>query len=200
MRRRLVLTAPLALSACASLLPAQKYVTRTDWPLEPAPPAAMPGNRAGKVLLVRAITAAPGLDARGVQSLAPDGSLKTDYYNLWAVDPADAVTQALLAWTQASGVFSAVATPGSRLTPSLILEGQLTELVADLGQGQARAVLTLVVIKAAGAMGVAMPLTQVRLSGTAPLQGSDPAAEVAAQRAALADVLKQAMALLKRFA
>lgn len=200
MRRRLILTAPLALSACASLLPAQKYVARTDWPLEPAPPNAMPDNPAGKVLLVRPITAAPGLDARGVQSLAPDGSLKSDYYNLWAVDPADAVTQALLAWTQASGAFSAVVTPGSRLTPSLILEGELTELLADPSQGQARAVLTLAVIKAAGALGVAVPLTQARLSGTAPLQGSDPAAEVAAQRAALADVLKQAMALLARFA
>jgi ABC-type uncharacterized transport system auxiliary subunit len=197
MRRRLMLLAPMALTACASLLPAQKYVARTDWPLEPEPPSHAPASANGPVLMVRPISAAPGLDARGVQSIAADGSLTVDYYNLWAVDPAEAVTQALLDWTQASGVFSAVITPGSRLDATLILEGELTELVADPAHNEARAVLTLVVIKAAG---TTLPLAQVRLAGTAPLNGTDPAAEVAAQSAALASVLAQAVALVTHFA
>jgi cholesterol transport system auxiliary component len=201
LHRRLVLLAPLALTACGSLLPRQKYVARINWPLAPLPPAQNPANPSGPVLMVRDITPAPGLDQQGVQSLQADGSLDIGYYNLWAVSPADAVTQALLTWTQSSGAFSAVISPGSRLTPSLILEGELTELLADLAAGQARAVLTLVVIKNSGGLTAAsLPLAQARLTGTAPLTGATPEAEIAAQSAALASVLSQAVALVTRYA
>ena len=201
MHRRFVLTAPLVLSACASLLPAQKYTPRTSWPLQLPPPAFPPRASTGPVLMIRPIAAAPGLDARGLQSLAADGSLRVDYYNLWAVPPADAVTEALLNWTQASGMFSAVVTPGTRLDPGLIIEGELTELIADPGRGEALATLTLVVIKPSRALtGVALPLAQARLHATAKLDGNGPAAMVAAQSDAVTAVLVQAMALLTRFA
>ena len=201
MKRRFALFTPLALSACGSLLPRQKYVPRVNWPLAPQPPQQNPANPSGPVLMVRNITAAPGLDQQGLQSLQADGSVDIGYYNLWAVSPADAVNQALLNWTQSSGVFSAVISPGSRLTASLILEGELTELLADLAAGQARAVLTLVVIKNSPSLTAApLPLAQARLIGTAPLTGTTPEAEVAPQRAALASVLSQAVALVTRYA
>ncbi|HUM07574.1 MAG TPA: ABC-type transport auxiliary lipoprotein family protein [Acidocella sp.] len=200
-RRRIVLAAPLALAACTSLLPAQKYTPRVNWPLQPAPPAAAANAGNGPVLMIRPIAPAPGLDSRGLQSLAGDGSLKVDYYNLWAVPPADAVTQALVDWSQASGAFFAVVTPGSRLQPALIVEGELTELLADPGRGEAHAALTLVLIKPAGALtGTALPVTQARLQATAPLQGEDPTAMAAAQNNALSGVLAQAMVLLERAA
>jgi cholesterol transport system auxiliary component len=195
-RRRLLLATPLALSACASLLPAQKYTPRVSWPLQPQPPAGVAPAPGAPVLLVRPISAAPGLEARGLQSLAPDGSLRVDYYNLWAVPPADAVTQALLDWSEASGAFSAVITPGSRLQPGLIVEGELTELLADPARCEARAALTLVVIKP-GAGGVAVPLRQALLRASVPLSADDPAAWVQAQSEALSRVLAQAMALLR---
>jgi len=201
MNRRLVLFAPLALTACGSLLPQQTYVPRINWPLAPEPPVQNAPNPAGPVLLLRDITAAPGMDQQGVQILQPNGSLNIDYYNLWAVSPADAATQSLLTWLQASGDFSAVVSPGSRLTASLILEGELTELLADLSTNQATAVLTLVVIKNSDSISAAsLPLAQQRITGTAPLTGNTPAAEVAAQRAALANALSQAVTLVTRFA
>ena len=202
MNRRFLLLAPLALSACAgSLLPKQKYIPRIDWPLNPPPPAQHAANPAGPVLLVRDINAGPGLDQQGVQVLQPDGSLVIDNYNLWAVAPADAVSAALAQWCEASGAFAAVVTPGSRLTAPLIVEGELTELDADTGAGQARAVLTIVVIRNSGGISAAaLPLAQQRITGTAPLSGATPAAQVAAQRAALASALTQAVALVTRFA
>ncbi len=200
MNRRMVLLSPLAFTACGSLLPKQKYIARVNWPLAPEPPVQNQADPSGPVLMVRDITAAPGLDQQGIQSLAPDGSLNIGYYNLWAVPPADATTQALIAWTQASGAFAAVITPGSRLTPSLILEGELTELLADPAAGQARAVLTLVVIRnKPGLTASPLPLAQARLTGTAPLTSLTPAAEAAAQNAALAKVLTQATALVTRY-
>jgi cholesterol transport system auxiliary component len=199
--RRLLLTAPLVLTACASLLPAQNYVPRTDWPLDLAPPPATGALGGQAVLMIRPLDAAPGLDARGLQSLGADGRLKVDYYNLWAVAPNDAMTEALLEWSAASGRFAAVVSPGSRLAPGLIVEGELTELLADMGQGQARAGMTLVVIRAEGALtDTAVPLAQVRLQASVPLSGNDPESLVAAQKAALAALLAQAMALLARFA
>ncbi len=199
--RRLLLAAPLSLAACGSLLPAQKYVPRTVWPLQPPPPGAAAEAGAGPVLLVRAITPAPGLEARGLQSLTKDGSLTVDYYNLWAVPPADALTQSLVIWAQASGMFSAVVTPGTRLTPGLILEGELTQLLVDLPANVARAQMSLLIIKSSGAVaGFALPLAQVSLTASAPVEGSGPAAQAAAQNQAVASLLSQAMAQLARFA
>ncbi|MDD2795551.1 ABC-type transport auxiliary lipoprotein family protein [Acidocella sp.] len=201
MNRRFACLALLALSACTSLLPAQKYIARTSWPLAPQPPAQNPANPSGPILMVRAISAAPGLDQTGLQSLAPDGSLNIDYYNNWAAAPADAATQALLTWCQASGAFSAVIQPGSRLNPGLIVEGELTQLLANPASGQATAVLTLAVIKPAGGITTAaLPLVQQRITGAAPLVGATPAAQAAAQNAALASALVQAVALLTRYA
>lgn len=195
--RRVVLVAPLGLAACSSLLPQQKYVARTIWPLQPAPPAAEGARAGGPVLLVRAMSAGPGLDQRGLQSLAADGSLTVDYYNLWAVPPADALTQGLVTWAQASGLFSAVVTAGSRLTPDLILEGELTQLLADPSANVARAQMSLLIIKASGALGgFAQPLAQLSLAAAAPLAGNGTAAREAAQNQAMAGLLTQAMAQL----
>jgi cholesterol transport system auxiliary component len=200
MRRRLMLTAPLLLAGCGSVLPAQKYVPQVDWPLNPQPPNWQAANPAGPVLLVRDLAAGPGLDEQGLQSLRADGSLDISYYNHWAVPPADAATAALTNWAEASGAFSAVVGTGTRLSPGLIVEGTLTEFVADLPAGQARAVLTLVIIgNSGGITAKSRPLAQQRITGTAPLSGSDAGAQVAAERAALADALGQAVALLAKF-
>jgi cholesterol transport system auxiliary component len=201
MKRRATLLAPLALTACGSLLPRQKYIPRINWPLDPSPAASLPSPATGPILLVRDLIAAPGFDQQGLQTLQPDGSIAVDFYNLWAAPPAQAVTQALITWCQASGEFSAVVSPGSRLTPNLILEGTLTELLADLGAGQGRAALTLVVIKPSIQLGAtALPLAQVRLAGTAPISGQGAAAQATAQSSALANVLGQAVALVGRYA
>ncbi|OYV34131.1 MAG: hypothetical protein B7Z80_22055 [Rhodospirillales bacterium 20-64-7] len=201
MQRRLILTATLWLAGCGSLLPAQKYVPQVNWPLQPAPPILNSPNPNGPVLLVRDLAAGPGLQEQGLQTLRSDGSLDIAYYNRWAVAPADAATAALTAWAEASGIFSAVVNTGTRLTPKLIVEGEFTEFVADLANGQARAVLTLVVIANSDSLiAKSRPLTQQRIIGTAPLHGTDAPAEVMALQAALANALTQAVGLLTRLA
>lgn len=201
MRRRfLLLAAPLGLSGCGSLLPAQKYIPRTIWPLQPQPSTVKTASSGAPVLLVRAINPAPGLEQRGLQSLTTNGNLVVDYYNLWAVPPAEALTQGLVDWAQASGDFTAVITPGSRLSPNLIVEGDLSELLVDLTTNQARVRMTLLVIKPApGLAGNTQPLIQANLSATAPVQGNSPEAQAQAQSTAVANLLAQAIALLGRY-
>lgn len=200
-RRLLLLAAPLSLAGCGSLLPTQKYIPRTIWPLQPPPPAVNAANTAGPVLLIRAISPAPGLESRGLQSLAQNGSLTVDYYNLWAVPPAEALTQGLIVWAQASGVFSAVVTPGTRLTPGLIVEGELSKLLFDQPTGRACAQMTLLIIKPSSTLaGFAQPLAQTRLIAYAPAAGTSPQAQAAAQSAAMANLLAQAVEQLERYA
>ena len=197
MKRRMIVAAPVMLAGCASLLPKQKYIPQVSWPLNPQPPASEPANAAGKVVLLRDLSAGPGMSNQGIQTLHQDGSVSISYYNQWAVAPADAATEVLANWLAASGAFSAVVSPGSRLTSNLIIEGEFSELLSDLGAGEAKAVLTLVVIQSLN--GNTRPLAQQRIVGTARLSGTDYAAQVAAQSAALADAMQQAVSLITRF-
>ena len=90
MRRRFVLAGAAALTGC-SLLPNTAYVQQRDWPLDVRrDTAAVPNQRRG-VLLVRDVRAGPGLEVRGLQWLQRDGSVHVDFYEQWAVPPAQAV-------------------------------------------------------------------------------------------------------------
>jgi cholesterol transport system auxiliary component len=197
MKRRWIVAAPVLLAGCASILPKQKYIPMVSWPLNPQPPNTNPANEAGKVLLLRGLDAGPGMSSQGIQTLQPDGSVSSSYYNQWAVAPADAAVEVLGNWLTASGAFSAVISPGSRLTANLIVEGEFSELLSDIGAGQAKAVLTLVVIQSVS--GNTRPLAQQRIEGVAALNGTDFAAQVAAQTAALANAMQKAVGLITRF-
>lgn len=197
MKRRIVLAAPVLLAGCASLLPQQKYIPRVSWPLNPEPAHSLPANESGKIVLLRNLSAGPGMADQAIQTLNADGSVTKSYYNQWAVAPADAASEVLSTGLASSGAFSAVISPGSRLAPDLIVEGELTELVSDLATNQARAVLTLVVIQ--DLAGNTRPLAQQRIIGTAPLSGTGYGEQASAQSAALANAVGQAVSLVTRF-
>ena len=179
------------LSGCGSLLPTQPYTARADWPLAPAPPEQQMPVPGGKVVVVRDLAAGPGLDQRGVATIGPSGAIGYDYYNQWAVDPADAATGALTEWLSASGKFGAVIGPGSRLDPDLIVEGELTEFVADSTVRQSRAIITLTVLNADHTL-----LGQRRLLGIAPLADTAPADVIRSERAAMTDALRQSVSFV----
>jgi ABC-type uncharacterized transport system auxiliary subunit len=191
------LTTALGAAGC-SVLPGQPYLQRRDWPLVVRRPAASPAesppappSRAGgSVLLVRTVQVGPGLETRGLQTLQQDGSLKTAFYEQWAVPPAEGIDDDLRRWLADSGVFAAVLGPGSRMPADLVLEGELVALHADLGTGMARAALALVLIDQRPSP------ARIRLERTeaasVKLEGTDPPSLVRAQLAAMAAVLRQA--------
>lgn len=188
MRRRVWLAGAAALAGC-SVLPRQPYLQKRDWPLLVRRPTALPPRTGGPVLLVRNVRAAPGLESRGLQWKLPDGSLHVDFYEQWAVPPAQAVEDALRLWLQDAGLFAAVMAPGSELPADLILEGELTEFLGDPQAGVARAALALVLLdERPKVLRVALQKTE---SATAPLTSTEPPAVVQALEAALGDVLRQ---------
>ena len=188
MRRRALLAATGSLAGC-SVLPTRPYAEKREWPLDVRRPVDLPPDPGGKVLLVRTLRAAPGLEARGLQLLQADGSVRTDFYEEWSVPPADAVEEVLRRWLAASGLFSAVLAPGSRLRADLALEGELLSLIARLAEQVSRVSLGLVLLDLRPSP--VRVLLQAETAAAAPLQGNDPPAVARAGQLALATAMGQ---------
>jgi cholesterol transport system auxiliary component len=163
-RRALLLAFPLA--ACGSVLPDRPYVEVKRFPLTAARPQGGAG-RGRRVLEVRLMRAAPGMETRGLRSIRADGTESVDFYAEWSAPPAELAEEALRRWLSASGLFGGVVAPGSRARADFVLECELTALIADLGRGQARAGLSAVLLR--NRDGEAQVLRQFTLQGTAPL-------------------------------
>ena len=114
----MVLAGLAGLGGC-SVLPQTPYVQRRDWPLDVRRPTTAVAPKQGRVLLVRAVRAGPGLGDRGLRWLLPDGSVHVDFYEQWAVPPAEAVEDDTRRWLADSGLFIAVVATGSRLTADI---------------------------------------------------------------------------------
>src|SRR5262249_27175207 len=148
----------------------------------------MAPKRAG-VLLVRAVRPGPGLDARGLRWLLPDGSVHVDFYEQWAVPPAEAVEDDTRRWLADAGLFSAVVATGSRLTAAYVLEGELLAFVADRNTGVARVALALVLIdQRPNPIKVLLQKTE---TAEVTLANNDPPAMAEAMRVAISEVLRQ---------
>jgi cholesterol transport system auxiliary component len=196
-RRRWLLAGTAALAAC-SLLPPTSYVQRRDWPLDVHRPSIVPPNPRGHVLLVRSVRAGPGLDARGLQWLQRDGSVHVDFYEQWAVPPAQAMEDDLRQWLADAGPFKAVVAPGSRLNADFVLEGELNTFVADLNAGVGRAALAVILLdQRQGATKVLLQRTE---TAEVRLAGSDPPAIAEAMKAVIVEVLRRTEADVARVA
>jgi cholesterol transport system auxiliary component len=197
MKRRIFLSGALGVAGCG--LAERPYEQKREWPLSVARPTVLAPDPRGRALLLRTVQAGPGLETRGLRSLQRDGSVRSDFYETWAVLPTQGVDAALREWLAASGKFSAVLSPGSRLAADLIVEATLTEFVADLRTGTARATMSLVVL--ASRDGATRLLGQFALTGDAPVASDDPAVLARALLGALEKLLaatEQALAGLTR--
>ena len=187
-RRHILAIVPaLALAGCGTILSTREAVEKRNWPMLVRRPESVLPKMGGRVLLVRGFAAAPGLDRRGLQTLAADGSMKSDFYEEWAVPPADGAEEALRQWLAASGQFAAVLAPGSRLPADLVLEGELLALRAEPARGVA--VASIAYVLADQRPRDAVLLRQETMDAEAPLLGADAPAQAAAQLRALAIVL-----------
>lgn len=194
MHRRLLLATPLLLAACGSL--ERPYAERRQWPLVARRPRTDRPRLGAPVLLIRSLRAGPGLEQRGLQSLQADGSIRTEFYEEWAAPPAQAVEEALRGWLADSGLYAAVLATGSRVEPDLVLEGELTGLWTIPATRQAHLALGVTII--AQRPTATRVTLQQRFTAEAPMAGTSPREAVEAQSAALAAVLAQIEAALRK--
>ena len=192
MNRRLVLALPMLLTGC-SVLPDRPFIDSRRYPLEPRREGP-PVTGARRALLMRSMRAAPGLEQRGLRRLRANGTIEILPYEEWLAPPADLAEAALRQWLIASGRFTAVTAPGSRLATSLILETELLLLQAE--PGRAHAAMTALLLNQSDGLGDPRVLAQSRLDATVPLAppanpASQGAAEAAAMQMALGSLLEQ---------
>ncbi len=172
-RRTLLLLLPPLAAAC-SVVPDRPYVPIRRHALQPARPQGPPAAQTGQVLLLRTLRGAPGLEARGLRRVRADGSLEAAFYDEWLAPPADLAEAALRAWLIASGGFSAVAAPGTRLATPLILEAELTALEAQQDRAEAHAGIAALLLREAGGLAEARVLAQRSFIATAPIAPAEP--------------------------
>jgi cholesterol transport system auxiliary component len=195
MKRRLLLTLPLLAGGC-SVLPSRPYLETRRYSLEPRRPAS--ASRAGAPrgpILVRTLRSGPGMEVRGLRRVLPDGTLDVGFYDEWLAPPADLVEAALREWLIASGAFSAVTAPGSRLSTPFILEAEIVALQAE--PSQARASMTALLLGESAGLGDPRVLAQRRLEALVPLPAeATPAAQAAGMQAALGQLFTELEAWL----
>lgn len=184
MKRRTLLAA-LALPGC-SVLPDRPYIEAQRFPLAPVRPPG-PRGTGREVLLMRDMRAGPGMDVRGLRSIRADGTLVTAPYAEWAALPAEAAEAALREWLRASGLFAAVAAPGSRLVHTVVLETELLALEMDTSSTARAAIAALLVVDST--LGNNRVLGQLVARGMAPVAGAGNAAAAASMVAALGAAL-----------
>ncbi|UPY37520.1 ABC-type transport auxiliary lipoprotein family protein [Sediminicoccus sp. KRV36] len=191
MTRRLFLGLPLLglplLGGGCSVLPDRPFIDSQRFPLEPRREGS-PAARSRHALLLRTMRAAPGLEQRGLRRVRPDGSVEVAPYEEWLAPPADLAELALRQWLAASGRFTAVTAPGSRLATFLILETEL--LMLQTGPDGARAAMAALLLSQGEGLGEARPRGQTRLEASVPLAaGAGAAAQASAMQAALGQVM-----------
>jgi len=112
-----------------------------------------------------------------------------DFYEQWAVPPAQAAEDDLRQWLADAGLFRAVVAPGSRLNADYVLEGELDAFVAELNANVGRAALALVLLDQR--QGSAKVLLQRTIAAEARLSGTEAPAIAEAMKTALTEVLRQ---------
>jgi cholesterol transport system auxiliary component len=180
------------------VLPQPAPVRRVSWPLTVSPPSPLPTPPHGKVLVVRDFQAAPGLDQLGLQWLNGDGSLHVDFYNLWSVPPAQALSDNMRRWLAGSGLFAGVVGPDSGITGELALGGELLSFLGLPRQLEGHAAASIILLDQRDSP--PRVLTQRTVTGINRMPTDTPAGVAAALQEAMAGLLRETAADLKRYA
>jgi ABC-type uncharacterized transport system auxiliary subunit len=129
--RRRALLAAAVLGGCGNPL-SRPYPEKRLYVLEARRPVALPAPARGRTLVVRSVTAAPGMEGRGLVTRRPGNVQESDFWNEFFTAPAAMVQESLRRWLADAGLFAAVLDQGSAGRADLALE---SVLVAALGDG-----------------------------------------------------------------
>ncbi len=186
--RHLGLALPLLAAGC-SVLPDRPFIESQRFTLSPRR-EGLPGRRLRHALLLRTMRVAPGMEQRGLRRVPAPGRVEVAPYEEWLAPPAELAELALRQWLVASGRFTAVTAPGSRLETYLVLEAELVALQVE--PDGARAALGALLLRQAEGLGEARVLEQTLVQGRSPVAlGADASQRAAAMQAALGQAFAQ---------
>jgi len=83
------------------------------------------------ILTVRPFALAPGYDSKALTYRTGDLQYESDYYNQFITDVGQQVAEQTRKWLSQSGYFAHVVPPGSSMSATYILEGNINHLYGD---------------------------------------------------------------------
>jgi cholesterol transport system auxiliary component len=134
-----LLIAALAASACVRL--GSKPLEKHYYQISPTRSAQKADAPRDIVLMVRRLSVSDLYNSRELVYRGAEGSVDSDFYNLFFVNPGSMLTTELRRWLRESGRFSHIIEPGSMVVPTLTLEGTVNALYGDYSGAQPAAVV-----------------------------------------------------------
>ncbi|OIQ51264.1 hypothetical protein BerOc1_03214 [Pseudodesulfovibrio hydrargyri] len=143
MKRHLIpialLVTALAASACVKL--GGKPLEKHYYQISPARTAQKADAPRGIVLMARRLSVSDLYNTRELVYRGAEGSVESDFYNMFFVNPGSMLTTELRRWLGESGLFSHIIEPGSMVVPTLTLEGTVNALYGDYSGDRPAAVV-----------------------------------------------------------
>ena len=124
----------LAVAVCGC---AQRTANQHQYVLAASRPGASVAAQSSAILEVRRFTIDAAFADRQLVYRLGASEYESDFYHEFLVTPAVMVTDRVRQWLAHSGVFANVLVPQSRLTPSHVLEGNITALHGDFRDASA---------------------------------------------------------------
>lgn len=126
----------LGLLAAGCGLPKIPAPEKHYYALNPSRPDHTAPSGATFTLKVRPFDASPGFSGRELVYRLGEHEFESDYYNVYFIPPAPALTQQARQWLRRSGRFAAVVEGAAGLDPDLTLEGSVTTIHGDFRNKQ----------------------------------------------------------------
>lgn len=130
MRRRALVATAALLAACSNPL-SRPYAEKRLYVLTAQRNGGLPAPARGRALVVRSVTASPGMEGRGLVTRRPGNVQESDFWNEFFTAPAAMVQDAIRQWLSESGLFTAVLDQGSAGRADLALESVLVAAIGD---------------------------------------------------------------------
>ncbi len=128
-----------AASGCVNLK--QPAVEKRYYNVEANRPAQANRTAADAVLKVRRLRVSPSYSGKGLVYKSGPSAYESDFYNAYFIPPSDMLTQEVMDWLAATGVFSHVVDPSSLVQADLTLEGVVNAIYGDYASTPGKAVL-----------------------------------------------------------
>jgi len=188
----------VGLSACS--LPTQPAIQTTSWMVAPERSGAPRVPRTDYWLKIGAVSVAQPFAGRSLVYRLGDQRFEKDFYNIYSVMPSEMISSSERQWINKADIFAMAVGESNTFFPYYTLQASVDEFYGDY-RTKPEAVVTVEFFLSASNGGKTNPIIgNNRYSKRVALKDNTPAALVAGQQQALAEIFKEYEAVLYKYA
>ena len=188
----------VGLSACS--LPTQPAIQTTSWMVAPERSGAPRVPRTDYWLKIGAVSVAQPFAGRSLVYRLGDQRYEKDFYNIYSVMPSEMISSSERQWINKADIFAMAVGESNTFFPYYTLQASVDEFYGDY-RTKPEAVVTVEFFLSASNGGKTNPIIgNNRYSKRIALKDNTPAALVAGQQQALAEIFNEYEAVLYKYA